>query len=67
MYNIYSIYTDALCVDTVMLDVCSCMLLSTHCMSFYRVIVCTVMFDIYVGCMWIVTVCRCNTDNAQCL
>ena len=43
MYNIYSTYTDVLCVDDMILDACPCMLLAIHCMYFYWVIVHTIV------------------------
>ena len=46
MYNIYSIYTDALCVDCVILDVYPCMLLATFCAYLYWVLFCTVAFGV---------------------
>ena len=67
MYNIYGIHTDTLLVKGMILNVYLYMLLATHCMYFYWLIVCAVLIDVYIGCMWIVSGYGCNVDNVQCL
>ena len=63
MHNICSIYRDA-CMKNMVIYVCLCMIMAICCIHFYWVIVCSAVFDMYIECMWIVTV---SVKSSNCL